>query len=109
MLPSLGQHKLQSPGASPSGSIMPEYWCFEAIQQRQASVNKKDVDAANLQIRPMKEQDVHTIAIIDSVYFGAPRPEYYGERLGSATNGPGINAFWVAEALTSISQVDCKG
>ena len=72
-------------------------------------MNKKDIDPANVQIRPMKEEDVDAIAVIDSMYFGAPRPEYYREKLGSATKGAGINTSLVAEARTSISQVDCKG
>ncbi|MCX5872956.1 MAG: hypothetical protein NTY51_06940 [Deltaproteobacteria bacterium] len=50
-------------------------------------MNKKDIDPANVQIRPMKEEDVDAIAVIDSIYFGAPRPEYYREKLGSATKG----------------------
>jgi hypothetical protein len=45
-------------------------------------LNKKDIDPANVQIRPMKEEDVDAIAVIDGMYFGAPRPEYYREKLG---------------------------
>ena len=72
-------------------------------------MDKKDIDPAHVQIRPMKEEDVDAIAVIDSMYFGAPRPEFYPEKLGSATKGSGINTSLVAEALTSISQADCKG
>ncbi len=55
-----------------------------------------------------KEEDGDAIAISDSMYFGAPRPEYYREQLGSATKGAGINTSLVAEARTSILQVECK-
>ena len=44
------------------------HWGSEAIQQRQASVNKKDIDPANVQVRPMNEEDVDAIAVIDSMY-----------------------------------------
>ena len=71
-------------------------------------MNKKDIDPANVQIRPMKEEDVDAIAVIDSMYFGAPRPEYYREKLGSATKGAGINTSLVAEARTTILQAECK-
>jgi hypothetical protein len=85
-----------------------EYWDSEAIQQRQASVTKKDIDPANVQVRPMYEEDVDAIAVIDSMYCGAPRPEYYREKLGSATKGAGISTSLVAEARTSIAPVDYK-
>jgi len=48
----------------------------ETAQQRQASVNEKDIDPANFQIPPMKEEDVDAIAVVDSMCFGTPRPEY---------------------------------
>ena len=57
----------------------------------------------------IKEEDVDAIAVSYSMYFGSPRPEYYREQLGSATKGAGINTSLVAEARTTISQVDCKG
>ncbi len=72
-------------------------------------MNKQDVDAGNVQNRPMKEEDVDDIAVIHGMYFGAPRPEYYWEKLDSTTKGAGINTFLVSETRTSISQVDCKG
>jgi hypothetical protein len=56
----------------------------------------------------MKEGDVDAIAVIDSRYFGAPRPEYYREKLGSATKGAGINTSLVAEARTTTWQAGCK-
>ncbi len=56
----------------------------------------------------MKEEGVDSIAVIDSTRFGAPRPEYYREKLGSATKASGINTFLVAEAWTTISQAACK-
>jgi hypothetical protein len=54
----------------------------------------------------MKEEDVDAIAVIDGMSFGAPRPEYYREKLGSAAKGAGINTSLVAEARTIISQVE---
>jgi hypothetical protein len=68
---------------------------------------KKDTDPANVLIRPMKEEDVDAIAVIGSMSFGAPRPEYYREKLGLATKGTKMNTSLVSEARTSISQVDC--
>jgi len=32
-------------------------------------LNKKDIDPVNVQIRPMKEEDVDAVAVIDSMYF----------------------------------------
>jgi hypothetical protein len=78
-------------------------------QQRQARVNKTDIDPANVQIHPMKEEHAGAVAAIDSMCFGEPRSEYYREKLGWATKGAGINTSLVAEARTSISQADCKG
>jgi hypothetical protein len=34
---------------------------------KQAGVDKKDIDPANIQIRPMKEEDVDAIAAIDGM------------------------------------------
>ena len=69
-------------------------------------MNKKDIDPANVQIRPKEEEDVDAIAVIDSMYFGAPRPEYYREKLGSAAKGAGINTSLVAQARIIITQVE---
>ena len=71
-------------------------------------MNKENIDPANVQICPMKEEDVDAIAVIDSRAFGAPRQEYYLEKLGSATNGAGINTSLVAVARTTILQAECK-
>ena len=60
-------------------------------------MNKKEVDPANILIRTMREEDVEAITLIDSMYFGAPRPEYYREKLIAATKGAGINTSLVAE------------
>lgn len=57
----------------------------------------------------MKEENVDAIAVIDSMYFGALRPEYYWEKLGSATKGAGVKTSLAAEGWTSIAQVDGKG
>lgn len=70
-------------------------------------MNKRNIDPANVQIRPAKE-DVDASAVIDSRAFGAPRPEYYLEKLGSATKGAGINTSLVAVARTIILQAECK-
>jgi hypothetical protein len=74
------------------------------IHQRQGSVSKKEIDPANVQIRPMKEENVEAIEVIDSVYLGVPRPENYRKKLGAATKGAGINTSVVAEARTSIAR-----
>ncbi len=71
-------------------------------------MNKKDIDPANVQIRPMREEGVHAIAVIDSIYVGAPPPEYYWEKFGSAAKGAGISTSWVAEARRTILQAECK-
>ena len=71
-------------------------------------MNKKDNDPAYLQTRPMKEEDVGAIVAIGSMYFGGRRPEYYREKLGSATKGAGIYASLVAGARTTILQAECK-
>lgn len=54
----------------------------------------------------MKEKDVDGIAVIDDTHFGACRPEYYREKLDSATTGAGINTSLVTETRTIISQVE---
>ena len=72
-------------------------------------MNKKDIDPANVQIRPVKEEDIDAIAVIDSIYFGAPRPEHYREKLGWATKGAGIGTPLVSEQRTSISQIAIRG
>jgi hypothetical protein len=56
----------------------------------------------------MKEEDVDAIAVIDSRAFGEPRPEYYREKLGSATKRAGSNTSLVAVARTTILQAECK-
>jgi hypothetical protein len=100
---------LQSPGCRCSGIYNPpEHRGSEAIQQGQGSVNNQDIDPASVQIRPMRTGDLDAIAVIDCVCFGARPPEYYREKLSSATRGAGINTSLVSEARTSISQVDCK-
>ena len=71
-------------------------------------MNKKNIDPANVQICPMKEEDVDAVAVVDSMYFVAPRPESYREKLGAATKGAGLNASLVAEARTTILQAECK-
>jgi hypothetical protein len=71
-------------------------------------VNKKDIDPANVQIRPMREEDVNAIAASDSVCFGAPRPEYFRKKPGSAIGGAGINTSLVSEARTAILEAECK-
>jgi hypothetical protein len=104
MLPSLGQHDLRSPAAYLTVPSSYEYLGSQATQQRQATVTKRDIDPANVQISPMREERVDGIAVIG---VGAPRPEYR-ERLGSATKGAGINTYSVAEARTTILQAECK-
>jgi hypothetical protein len=69
-------------------------------------VNEKEIDPAHVQIRPTKEEGA--IAVIDGMCFGAPRSEYCLEKLGSATEEAGINAYLVAEARTTTVQAECK-
>ena len=57
----------------------------------------KDVDPAEIQIRPMREEDLEEITSIDTMYLGSARPEYYKEKLAAATKGAGINTSLVAE------------
>jgi hypothetical protein len=110
VLPSLDQNKCSEPRRRLNEfHYIIEYLGSEAIQQRRAGVNKKDIDSANVLIRPMKEGDVDVVAVIDSRSFGAPRPEHYRQKLGSAAKVAGINTSLVGEARTSIPQVDCKG
>jgi hypothetical protein len=67
-------------------------------------VIKKDVDPANNQICPMREEDVDAISVIDSIYVRERRPEYYREELGSATMKAQINTPLVSEERTTILQ-----
>ena len=69
-------------------------------------MNKRDVDPVNVQTSLIQED---TVAVIDSVHFGASRPEHYWKKHGSATKGSGINTSLVAEVRATISQADCKG
>lgn len=109
VLPSLDQNKRSEPDADFNQfHYIIECLGSEAIQQRQDSVNKKDFHPANVQIRPMKEEDAG-IAVANGMRFGAPRPRYYGQKLDSATKGAGINTSSVAEVWTGISQVGSKG
>ncbi|HMK34269.1 MAG TPA: hypothetical protein VK463_04315 [Desulfomonilaceae bacterium] len=71
-------------------------------------MNKKDIDPANLRIRPMNTEHVHAIAQVGSMYAGAPRPEYYRKKIASATGRAGIYTPLVAEARTTVSRVACK-
>jgi hypothetical protein len=71
-------------------------------------VNKKDIDPTNVQIQPIRDEGLDVTAVIDSMRFGVPRPEYYWEKLDSATRGAGIIISLVAEERKSISQFDCK-
>jgi hypothetical protein len=71
-------------------------------------VNNEHVELTNFETRPMREEDVHPNGVIDSMSFGACRPEYYREKLGSATKGAGIDTSLVAQARTTILQAECK-
>jgi predicted N-acetyltransferase YhbS len=57
----------------------------------------KHIDPAQVQIRPMREEDLEEITRIDSMYSGTSRPEYYKEKLATATKGAGINTSLAAE------------
>ncbi len=69
---------------------------------------KKDIDPANLPIRPMKEDEVDAVGVAESRYFGVARPEYYWVKSGPATKGTGNSISLVAEARMSILQAECK-
>jgi hypothetical protein len=97
MLPSLGQHNLQSSDARLTGS--------EAIQQMQVSVNKKDIDPANVWTRLLNEEVHASPAACTSKRLDH---NIIGKRLGSAVKGAEINVYLVAEPWTSISQADFK-
>jgi len=71
-------------------------------------VNNKDIGPANVQNRPMKEEDVGAVAVIDRLCLRAPRLEYYREKLGSATKGARINTSLGARARTTMLQAECK-
>lgn len=57
----------------------------------------KEIEPEKIQIRIMRGGDLEAITNIDSMYFGTSRPEYYREKLASATKGAGINTSLVAE------------
>jgi len=78
------------------------------MQQRQALPNQRDSDAAIVRIRPVKDEDVETIGVLDSVSFGVPGLDHDREKRGSAAGRTGISVSLVADAAMSISQVDCK-
>ena len=52
----------------------------------------------------MREEDVDATTVIDSIFFGARRPEYYREALGSATMKAQVNTSLVSEEKTTILQ-----
>jgi hypothetical protein len=54
----------------------------KAIGQRQAGMKKQDIDPANIQIPPMKDEGVDAIPLVDTMYAGTPRREYYRKSLG---------------------------
>ena len=54
-------------------------------------------DLAQVQIRPMREEDLEEIINIDTMYLVSPRPDYYKEKLAAATKGAGINVSLVAD------------
>ncbi len=67
------------------------------------------IDPPHVPIRPMKEEDVDAVALIDSMYVGAHRAEYCSGKPGSGSERARINTSLVAEARASISQLRCKG
>lgn|GEM_PF-1806411 len=84
-----------------------EYRGSKAVQQRQTSGKKEAIEPANVQIRPIREED-DAISRVGAVCFAAPRPDSFREKFGSAPQGAGTNPSLVTEVLTSISQFDCK-
>jgi predicted N-acetyltransferase YhbS len=57
----------------------------------------KDIESAQIEIRPIREEDLADITSIDNMYFWQARLEYYKEKLVAATKGAGINTSLVAE------------
>jgi hypothetical protein len=67
-------------------------------------MKKQDIDPANVQIRPMQEENVHAIPLVDTMYAGTPSsPGILSEERGAAVERIGIGTSLVAEARTSIS------
>jgi len=95
MLPSLGQHNLQSLRLTGS----------EAIQQKQVSVNKKDIDRANVWTRLLNEE---VNAIPTACNSKRLDQKIIGKKLGSAAKVAEIGLYSVAEERTGLSQVDFK-
>jgi hypothetical protein len=52
-------------------------------------VVKKDIDPANPPIRPMKEEEVDTAAVMEGTYFGATRLGILWGQAGSGDQGNG--------------------
>jgi hypothetical protein len=48
----------------------------EAIDQRHARANTRDIDQANVQVHPVRAEDVNAAAVIGSMKLGAPPPQY---------------------------------
>jgi len=62
----------------------------------------KDLDLGKVQIRVMTGNDLEAITVIDGMYLGTDRPEYYEEKLAAATKGAGINCSLVAEVEGNV-------
>jgi len=95
MLPSLGQHNLQSPDA-----------CLDWLRNhsaKQVKVNKKDIDPANVPARPLNEEVNASPAA-----FGALRSEYNWKTFNSNAKVVQIDLF-MAGVRMGISQLDHKG
>ena len=86
MLPSLSQEKYQSLEACRTGSMTRlRIQTPKACEQRQASMNNRDSDPANIQMCFRNIAGVDAVEGIDGMDFGALRPEFYWEKLGLAT------------------------
>jgi predicted N-acetyltransferase YhbS len=57
----------------------------------------KEIEPGGIDIRVMNVGDLEAMTAIDAMYFGVSRPEYYKEKLDTATRGAGINSSLVAE------------
>ncbi len=71
-------------------------------------MSKNDINPANVQTRPIREDDVALAAGIDGNFLGTPNSEWYRGKPGLAGDGAGINTLLVAEARTTVLQAECE-
>jgi N-acetylglutamate synthase-like GNAT family acetyltransferase len=67
------------------------------LKKVEGCMSMKEIEPGRIEIRIMNEGDLGAITVIDSMYFGGSRLEYYKEKLYAATKGAGINTSLVVE------------